>query len=156
MTQILIKPLSPDDEAASKFIAALDAYQLSLYPPESNHLDGLDELSRPNVFFIGAFVEGKLAGIASVKKLDGYGEIKRLYVPPESRGQGLAVLLIQTLEQHLIQYGLFVARLETGTLQPEAIGLYQRLGYQAIGPFGQYSHDPLSVFMEKDLAVERS
>lgn len=151
MTQIQITPLTPDDESASQLITSLDEYQLSLYPAESNHLDGLDELTRPNVFFVGAYLNGDLAGIAAVKKLDGYGEVKRLYVPPENRGHGLAKHLMAELESHLVSHGIFTARLETGVYQPEAIGLYECLGYRTISPFGDYSEDPLSVFMEKSL-----
>jgi putative acetyltransferase len=29
--------------------------------------------------------------------------------------------------------------------------LYERAGYQRRGPFGDYSEDPLSIFMEKKL-----
>jgi putative acetyltransferase len=39
--------------------------------------------------------------------------------------------------------------LETGIRQPEALGLYERLGFVRRGPFGDYAEDPLSVFMEK-------
>ena len=39
--------------------------------------------------------------------------------------------------------------LETGYLQPEAIALYQRLGYSHRGPFGPYTEDLNSVFMHK-------
>ncbi len=151
MNQIRVTPMAPDDESASLLISALDVYQLSLYPAESNHLDGLEELTRSNVLFIGAYLNDELGGIAAVKKLDGYGEIKRLYVRPESRGHGLAVLLMKELEQHLVEQGVLIARLETGTRQPEAVSLYQRLGYRSIGPFGSYNEDPLSIFMEKIL-----
>ena len=150
MTHI-VKPLRPDDEAASRLIAELDAYQLSLYPAESNHLDGLEELMRPNVLFIGAYTDERLAGIGAVKRLDGYGEIKRVYVQDRARGRGLGRRLMVMLEQHLRDHGVAVARLETGSRQPEAIALYQRLGYSFRGPFGAYAEDPLSVFMEKRL-----
>jgi len=39
--------------------------------------------------------------------------------------------------------------LETGYLQPEALALYSRCGYQRCGPFGSYVEDPNSVFMCK-------
>jgi hypothetical protein len=44
-----------------------------------------------------------------------------------------------------------VLRLETGIYQLEAIGLYERCGFQRIPPFGDYKADPLSVFFEKRL-----
>jgi putative acetyltransferase len=47
--------------------------------------------------------------------------------------------------------GLSVLRLETGIHQPEAIGLYERLGFERRAPFGDYREDPLSLFMEMPL-----
>ena len=48
--------------------------------------------------------------------------------------------------------GMTVARLETGIHQPEAIGLYRKLGYALRDAFGDYpTDDPNSVFMEKRL-----
>ena len=55
--------------------------------------------------------------------------------------------------RYLLDSGLLLARLETGIRQPEALGLYRASGYREIGPFGDYGPDPLSVFMEKNLAT---
>ena len=41
--------------------------------------------------------------------------------------------------------------LETGPTQPEALILYEHLGYRCRGPFGDYPDDPLSVFMQKNV-----
>jgi putative acetyltransferase len=38
-----------------------------------------------------------------------------------------------------------------GVSQPEALGLYRKLGYAERGPFGRYKSDPLSVFLEKKI-----
>ena len=35
--------------------------------------------------------------------------------------------------------------------QREAIELYKKLGYSETAPFGDYTEDPLSVFMEKKI-----
>ena len=40
-------------------------------------------------------------------------------------------------------------RLEVGVHQPAALHLYRGAGYVERTPFGAYSHDPLSVFMEE-------
>jgi putative acetyltransferase len=45
--------------------------------------------------------------------------------------------------------GRHILRLEAGIHQPEALGLYEALGYVRRGPFGDYGDDPVSVFMEK-------
>ena len=78
-------------------------------------------------------------------------EIKRLYVPHQNRGFGLAIKLMDALEEKAIQEGYSEARLETGIHQNEALSLYQKLGYEKTGPFGSYQEDPMSVFMRKKL-----
>ena len=81
----------------------------------------------------------------------GYAEIKRVYVSPKARGLGLAKKLMDRIEAEALATG-HIARLETGIHQPEALGLYRRLGYVDRGPFGDYGDDLNSVFMEKILS----
>ena len=72
-----------------------------MYPPESNHLDSLDELSKSNVDFLAAYVDSAICGIGAVKVLSDYGEIKRLYVPEKHRGKGIAKEIVEELESCL-------------------------------------------------------
>ena len=149
---ITIKPADPRMPVIRKFISELDEYQASLYPPESNHLEPVDRLISPNYFFIAAWQERELLGIASFRRSpEAYVEIKRLYVPHRHRGKGLAMMLMEALEEKAQEEGYAEARLETGVHQKEALMLYQKRGYQRTGPFGAYQEDPLSVFMHKRL-----
>ncbi len=148
---IRIQQADPTQAEVAVLINQLDEYQESMYPPESNHLDSLDELSKTNVHFLAAYIDSKICGIGAVKVLDDYGEIKRLYVPEKFRGKGIAEDIVKELENCLIKRSIFTARLETGVRQLEAIGLYKKLGYSKIAPFGNYTEDPLSVFMEKNI-----
>ena len=151
-----IEPTSPDSPGAQALIAMSDAYMAELYPAESNHLESVQALIRPNVHFLGCFLEDRIVGCGAVKILsdDGdYGEIKRVFVLDGHRGKGYSRGIMEKLEEHLRSRGIALARLETGILQPEALGLYRRLGYTERGPFGSYVEDPLSVFMEKRLAA---
>lgn len=150
---IEVRPLSPADPRMRRFVAALDRYHASLYPPESNHHDPVEVLLRDNVTFLAAFAAGSAVGCGAVKRLPGpYGEIKRMYVEPAARGRGAGRALMAALEDDLLAHGVTVARLETGIRQPEALALYERCGYARIAPFGDYREDPLSVFLEKWLA----
>lgn len=155
MSAIEIVPADPCSPAARRLIAASDAYMGSLYPAESNHLEPPEALRSETARFLGAFDAGTLIGCGAVKFMhdDGdYGEIKRVFVVPERRGRGVSRLLMQELELLLVERGIVLARLETGIRQPEALGLYEKLGYRYREPFGRYAVDPLSVFMEKSLA----
>ena len=148
-----VRSLAPADPRARRLIGALDRLQLSLYPAESNHLDPIETLEGDNVTFLAAFVAGEVVGCGAVKRVHGhYGEIKRMYVKPGARGHGVGRALVHALESDLLAHGFDVARLETGTRQPEALALYERCGYVRIPPYGDYPDDPLSVFFEKRLA----
>ena len=78
-------------------------------------------------------------------------KLNALFVLRDFRGKGVSRLIMKELEDHLLECGISLSRLETGIYQPEAIGLYEQLGYTACNPFGAYKSDPLSVFMEKRL-----
>lgn len=151
-----IRRLQADDPAPARLIEQSDAYMASLYPPGSNYLESAAALRKPNVAFFGAFIGYELVACGAVKILEhdvSYGEIKRVFVVGRHRGKGLAKAIMQRLESHLTTSGITVARLETGVKQPEALGLYRRLGYVEREPFGDYPPDPLSVFMEKKLGA---
>lgn len=59
----------------------------------------------------------------------GDGELKRMYVIPSARGQGLARRILAMLEDDARAAGRVRMVLETGTAQPEALGLYTSSGY---------------------------
>ena len=153
-SDVQIQKVNPSIEDAQRLIAELDAYQATLYPPESNHLDGIVELASSNVTFVVAYRDGQAVGCGAVKAMaeGAYGEIKRLYVSPFARGLGIAKAVMAALESDMIARGINVTRLETGIHQEAALRLYGQLGYRRIGPFGAYREDPLSIFMEKQLS----
>jgi putative acetyltransferase len=149
---IQICPADPRTPAIRDMISDLDVYQASLYPPESNHLEPVEKLVTPDYYFIAAWQDRELLGIASFKRVStSYVEIKRLYIPHQNRGLGLAIKLMDALEEKALQEGYPEACLETGIHQHEALGLYEKLGYEKTRPFGSYQEDPLSVFMRKKL-----
>ncbi|MGL5888284.1 MAG: GNAT family N-acetyltransferase [Bacteroidia bacterium] len=76
-------------------------------------------------------------------------EIKRMYVPPALRGNGIASEVLRELENWAAEIGVNKCVLETGTKQPEAISLYTKNGYAVIPNFGQYAGVENSVCFEK-------
>ena len=141
---------TPDQPDIIALIADLDAYQLTLYPPESVYALDLASLKQPNVLFaVARGADGAALGCGAMVVTPEFAEVKRMYVRPEARGQGLARRMLSLLEQEAARRGSTLYTLETGPSQPEAIALYERLGYQRCGPYGDYRDDPLSVFMRK-------
>jgi len=152
-----ILPTPPSHPQVRALIEALDAYLATLYAPEGNHLLDIDALMAPEVRFLAAWQGDQVLGCGAVRTMPGeaatggrrYGEIKRMYVRPEARGQRLAERLLGELESGLRAQGIDRALLETGGDQIEAVRLYTRVGYQRRPAFGGYPDNGLSVFMEK-------
>jgi putative acetyltransferase len=141
---------SPDQADVIALIAELDAYQDSLYPPESRHALDLASLKQANVLFaVARDGTGQAIGCGAIVLGPEFGEIKRLYVNPRGRGHGVARTLLAMLESRARDAGCKLIKLETGPFQAEALALYASAGYERRGPFGDYTNDPLSVFMQK-------
>ncbi len=83
-------------------------------------------------------------------------EVKRMFVRPEFRGQGIAGKVLQELESWADELGYKTLVLETGKAQPEAIGLYSKSGYNIIPNYGQYAGIENSVCMQKSLPRQRN
>lgn len=143
---------SPDQPEIIQLIAELDAYQHGLYPPESVYALDLAALKATHVLFaVARDAAGRAVGCGAIVLGAEFGELKRMYVHPASRGQGTARRLLALLEARAGAAGCRDLMLETGPYQTEALAFYASSGYQRRGPFGDYPDDPYSVFMHKPL-----
>jgi putative acetyltransferase len=98
------------------------------------------------------YVDNIPVGCGAFKK---YGEneveIKRMFVLPQYRGQGIGLRILNELEKWAAELNYSKCILETGKMQPEAISLYQKAGYTIIQNYGQYENVENSVCMAKQL-----
>ena len=149
---ITIVSARPDSAEAMELLAELDAALHEYpYPPESRHAFSVEKLIREGVAFFLASCDKELAGCGGVKLFADYGEVKRMYVRPAFRGKGLGKAILDGLAGHARANGINTLRLETGIYQIEAIGLYDGWGFQRRGPFGEYKHDPNTIYFEKQI-----
>ncbi|MEZ0165481.1 GNAT family N-acetyltransferase [Kineococcus sp. LSe6-4] len=109
-----------------------------------------------DVVFHVATVGGEPAGCIARVDVDEPGwartvEMKRVFVQERFRGRGLARALVAAFETAAREAGAHRVRLETGTRQPEAMALYEALGYARTANFGPWADSPLSVCYAKEL-----
>jgi len=146
----IITPERPDSADAIRLISELEAHLQPLYPAESRHGFSVEKLIAQDVAFFLLRDQGTVAGCGGIKLFGTeYGEIKRVYVRPQFRGRGFGRLMLHHLASYAQAHGVCLLRLETGIHQREAIGLYERMGFVRIAPFGPYKEDPLSRYYEK-------
>lgn len=161
MPNLEIRTERHDHPGVSRLLSQLDAYLAELYAPEDNHVLDEQALRAPDVTFLAAWLDGVPVGCGAVRRMPAeaatgdvpYGEIKRMFVLPRSRGQGIAGQILARLELTVATEGLTRFLLETGRDQLAALRVYERCGYVRRGPFGGYPDNGLSVFYEKRLAA---
>jgi GNAT superfamily N-acetyltransferase len=76
-------------------------------------------------------------------------EIKRMYVKPEHRGQGIAATMLIALENWAKDLGYLTLILETMKAKESVISMYKKNGYSIINNYGQYKNMETSVCMSK-------
>src|SRR3984893_13170531 len=111
---------------------------------ESHQRHGLSivQLFEPHVRFFLARLDDLAGGCGIVAVFDDYAEVKRMAARPATRGRGVAKALLCRIQNEVRGANKSILRLETGTHQQEAIGLYERMGFRPRGPFGPYAAMP--------------
>ena len=123
-------------------------------PPESVHALDVDALKHPSVSFWVAREDGHVLGCAALKELDSsHGEIKSMRTATSARKRGVAKSLLTHVVTQAKEKGYTRLSLETGSFAffEPARRLYLSFGFEFCGPFADYSPDPASVFMTREL-----
>lgn len=100
---------------------------------------------------IVAYENETAVGCGAFKEYEfGAAEIKRMFVPEEKRGMGIASKVLEALEKWALEEGFSKAILET-VAASGAVILYKKSGYNIIPNYGQYAGMEKSCCMEKSL-----
>lgn len=134
-----------DDPAVKDLIELIQGEYVVRYGgPDDAPIDA-EEFAPPRGLFLLATIDGDPAGCGGWRDLgDGRAEIKRMFTVAAVRNRGVARAVLAELERTAAAAGLRDVVLETGSVQPEAIALYQSTGYDRIDGFGYYAGAPLS------------
>ena len=144
---VSLEPVAWDDPRAIALRAAMDEELRPRYAarragtaagtismPAGMQVDPADLI----VTLIAVGAEGRPVGHAALRWLAGRAEVKRVFVDKGSRGTGVSVRLMLALEAVARDHGATELILQTGDRQPEAVALYEKLGYQRIPVFPPY------------------
>ena len=142
------------DAARRLFRAYVDELDFDLdfqgFEDEMEALPG--PYAAPEGTILLAEVQGTAVGVVAVKPLDEEGvcEMKRLYVSPSHRGNGIGRALGEAILDIAHDLGYDVMRLDTVASMTPARALYRSLGFEERSA---YYHNPLDdvVYMERAL-----
>lgn len=137
----LVSPHEPAARAClERYFAELASRFPEGYDPQADGAAELDEFCPPTGAFLLAEAAGTPVGCGALRAFSpGIGEIKRMWVSPQFRGQGVGRQLLESLERAAIERGLRCVRLDTHSSLTQALELYRTSGYREIPPF---NHNP--------------
>ncbi|MGI6878965.1 GNAT family N-acetyltransferase [Microbacterium sp. gxy059] len=123
--------------------------------PELVYAYDVDRLLDPAVTLWSAWESDALAGVGGLTRLDAErAELKSFRTAPAFLGRGVGRLILRHALAAAREAGHRTVLLETGTADEFAAArrLYASEGFVPRGAFGEYADNPLSLFMELDLA----
>jgi GNAT superfamily N-acetyltransferase len=110
-------------------------------PVIADDLAHLDQFAAPAGCLLVARRGDELMGCVGLRPIEAHGapacEIKRLYVRPGGRGLGLGLRLAEAVMARARGAGHRRVCLDTFDGMTEARGLYARLGFQVVAPYGE-------------------
>jgi len=146
---ISIRRTNSNDVVFYQLVKALDKDLADRYGTLQQVYDQYNKIENLATVVI-ACVNDNPAGCACFKYFeDGAVEVKRMYVAPLYRGNGIGAALLFELEKWAAELGYQALVLELGNHQPEAFQLYQKQGFRVIPNYGQYTGMDTSICMKK-------
>lgn len=152
---LLFEETLVDDPQTLMLIETLNAELTALADdPSENHFTlSNEDVTGENGRMIRARYDGQLVGCGAVRRIEPtVGELKRMFVDDSVRGLKIGAAILDRLEMIALSLGMTHLKLETGPRQPAALGLYERAGFVACEPWGEYlATAETSVCLEKSL-----
>ena len=138
---LVFADVDPAVPEAAELMSALDSDLGARYPGALIHgIDAASFRAAGGVFLLGR-LEDRAVACGALRPINTDAvEVKRMYVRGSHRGRGFGRAMLAALEE-IAADG-----------QPEAIALYESVGYQPIRCYGDYAQDPHSRCFEKRLA----
>ncbi|GAA2754207.1 GNAT family N-acetyltransferase [Amnibacterium kyonggiense] len=150
---VRVERVAWDDPRGVALRAAMDAEMGERYAHVGRSATAEEQAARARAFTIdpatmtsvllAVDADGGVLGHAALRRLPRDAavdwELKRLITVPEARGRGVGTLLVRTIEEDAAAAGATRVILQTGDRQPEAVGLYEKLGYRPIPAYPPYA-----------------
>lgn len=146
-----------DDLSSNAVIELLEEHLADMYatsPPESVHALDIESLKAPDITFFTGWSGDELQGCVAIKQLTpDHVELKSVRTASSARTAGVATALLTHALEVATDRGYRKASLETGVEDyfKAARALFKKFGFRECGPFADYTEDPNSCYMTRDL-----
>lgn len=145
-------PLQADVRA---LVQALNEYTYALTPAEYRHHMTVEQMAQSDTtLFVARDAAGVALGMGALRRHGrGLGEVKRMFVKPEARGQGVGEAILSRIEALARAEGCSRLVLETGANFDAARRVYERSAFVACDAVLDYPPSPWTAFYSKDISA---
>jgi ribosomal protein S18 acetylase RimI-like enzyme len=118
------------------YFAEIDSRFPGGFDRKAGGAGAVEDFESPHGCLMLVRLDGEPVGCGALRVLaPGIGEIKRMWVSPQTRGLGVGRKLLEVLERSALERGMRALRLDTNASLSEALRLYQSAGYREIDRF---------------------
>lgn len=147
---ITLKRTTSDNLDFQKLTKLFDDYLVDIDGDEKDFFAQYNQIYIAQVVI--SYDNETAVGCGAFKQLElQVAEIKRMFVLPDQRGKGIAVVILNELESWALTSGFTSCILETSVKLESAIVLYKKAGYEVIPNYAQYMNVESSVCMKKNI-----
>jgi len=158
MAEFTVEPVAWDDARAVALRRLMDRDMADRYGVHREPAELTERRSRAlavdpdrvRATLLAVLPDGTAAGHVALRRLRDDWEVKRLIVTADARRLGIGRTLLEEVERIARDGGARRVILQTGEKQPEAVAMYERLGYSPIPVYEPYVETmPRSLCFEK-------
>ena len=152
--KVIYKWTEPTNKDFCSFYLITEAYYDSLVGGKSNRVGFVPyNISESIQDVLIAYINDKAVACAGLKNHnESDAEIKRVWVEPEYRRNGIALAMMDRIEDKACHMGFKRAILQTREVMTDAMGLYMNRGYYRIDNYPPYDKLEGAVCLAKDLS----
>lgn len=151
MNTLHIERTTSDNKDFRWLVAQLDQYLAGINGDKNDFFAAHNKVDLINHVVV-AYLNHVPVGCGAIKMYNSETmEVKRMYVPANYRGQGIATVVLLELEKWSAELGYPRCILETAKSMVDAVALYKKNNYRITPNYGQYAHVESSVCFEKAL-----
>lgn len=145
---------SPLQDDVRVLVQALNEFTFELTPAEFRHHMTVEQMAQADTtVFIARDASGVAVGMGALRRHEGAGEVKRMFVAPSTRGGGLGGAILAAIESLARAEGFKKLVLETGSNFDAAKRVYERGGFVTCDAVLDYPPSAWTAFYEKTLST---
>lgn len=150
--QVKLKFVNIENSDLQMLVSMLNQYYAARFGQAVEQYQKYHDLAQMSCAVV-AYADHKAVGCGCWKSYNAAtAELKRMFVLPDYRREGVAAQMLTALERHAAESGCHKAVLQIVAGMTDAVKFYEKTGYRLIANYGAFADDELCICMAKEIS----